>query len=427
MKKLPQNCRILVIGNGGREHAIIKTLRKSAFCGEIFCSTGNGGIAQDAICVSFANTSEMIAFCSNIDLVIIGPEQPLVDGVSDVLRQAGILVFAPSQSASQLESSKAFTKSICDKAGIPTAAYQHFDNAHSAIAYVQKHSLPIVVKADGLAAGKGVIITETLEQAETAINEIFAGKFGSAGSSVVIEEFLQGEELSFFAICNGENAVAFGSAQDHKCAYDGDKGPNTGGMGTYSPAPIMNEELEQKIMTQIINPAVAAMSERGTPYYGILFAGLMIDKDEPKLIEFNTRLGDPETQVILTRLQDDFLEICFNAAQGILPTSLNFSKDAAVCVVMATKGYPNSYENGSVITNLSEAGALTNISIFHASTKIEGDNIIANGGRVLGVTATGANVTEAAQNAYHAVTKIDWDQGFYRSDIGWRAIKREKQ
>jgi phosphoribosylamine--glycine ligase len=425
MKKLPQNCRILVLGNGGREHAIIKTLRKSPICGEIFCSAGNGGISQDAICVSFANTSEMIEFCKNIDLVIIGPEQPLVDGVSDALRQAGILVFAPSQAASQLESSKAFTKSICDKAGIPTAAYKHFDNADDAVAYVQNHSLPIVVKADGLAAGKGVIIAETHAQATNAINEIFAGKFGAAGSSVVIEEFLQGEELSFFAICNGENAVAFGSAQDHKCAYDGDKGPNTGGMGTYSPAPIMNDVLEQKIMSQIINPAVSAMQEQGTPYYGILFAGLMIDKGEPKLIEFNTRLGDPETQVILTRLQDDFLEICFNAAQGILPKALNFSNDAAVCVVMATKGYPEKHENGSIIRNLSKASAFPNVSIFHAGTKIENGNIIANGGRVLGITATGNSVTQAAKNAYAAVKTVNWESGFYRNDIAWRAIKRE--
>ncbi len=426
MKKLSPDCRVLVIGNGGREHAIIKSLRKSKYCGEVFCAEGNGGIASDATCISFGNIAEMIAFCTNIDLVIIGPEQPLVDGVSDALREAGVLVFAPSQAASQLESSKAFTKLICTEANIPTANYAHFYDCAEALAYAATHKLPLVVKADGLAAGKGVVICISHAQANEAINDIFGGKFGAAGNSIVIEEFLTGEELSFFAICNGETAVAFGSAQDHKTAYDGDKGPNTGGMGAYSPAPIVNDSLEHKIMAQIVNPTIIAMKQRGTPYHGVLFAGLMIENDHPKLIEFNTRLGDPETQVILTRLQDDFLQICFNAAQNILPDKFNFSNDAALCVVMASKGYPENYEKGSVINGLSETSALPNVNIFHAGTAVNNNEIIAIGGRVLGVTATGVNVNGAASNAYEAVRTVNWPQGFYRNDIGWRAIAKEK-
>lgn len=416
---------VLVIGNGGREHAIIKSLRRSPKLGELFCGNGNGGIAADATCVELPDANAIIAFCEaqNIDLVIIGPEQPLVDGLSDALRASGILTFGPSQAAAQVEASKAFTKSICDAAGIPTASYAKFTEANAALKYIENQSLPIVIKADGLAAGKGVIIAENMTEAESTIKEMFAGKFGDASKTIVIEEFLDGEELSFFAICDGKKADAFGSAQDHKRAYDGDKGPNTGGMGTYSPAPILNDEIEANIMQKMIQPAVDEMAKRGTPYAGILFAGLMIKDGTPKLIEFNARLGDPETQVILSRLQDDFLMLCFNAANGELPTApLKFSDDAALCVVMAAKGYPDEYQKGSIINGLDEASSLPNVVIYHAGTKLEDSQIKANGGRVLGVTATGKNLKQAAENAYKAVKTIRWEDGFYRSDIGWRAL-----
>jgi phosphoribosylamine---glycine ligase len=416
---------VLVIGNGGREHAIVKALRRSPSLGELFCAEGNAGIAEEAVCVSLKNTPEIITFCQNnaIDLVIIGPEKPLVDGVSDALRTAKIRTFAPSQAAAQLEASKAFTKNICDSAGIPTAAYGRFTDADLALKYLQTQSLPIVIKADGLAAGKGVVIAETRLEAEQAIHEMFAGKFGDASKMIVIEEFLTGEELSFFAICDGKKAVSFGSAQDHKRAFDGDKGPNTGGMGAYSPAPILNDEIEMKIMQKIITPAVDEMAKRDIPYAGILFAGLMIENGEPKLIEFNARLGDPETQVILTRLQDDFLTLCFNAANGELPSApLNFTTDAAICVVMAAKGYPDSYEKDSVISGLDVLRNQDDLLIYHAGTKRNGLDIVANGGRVLGVTATGITLKAAAEAAYQAIEKIDWSDGFYRSDIGWRAM-----
>jgi phosphoribosylamine--glycine ligase len=416
---------VLVIGNGGREHAIIKSLLRSPKLNQLFCSYGNGGIASDAICIDLANASEIINFCKqqNIELVIIGPEQPLVDGVSDELREAGIRTFAPSKAAAEVEASKAFTKSICDAANIPTASYGKFTDVDSALNYIKNETLPIVIKADGLAAGKGVIIAETMVEAQQTIKEMFAGKFGDASKTIVIEEFLDGEELSFFAICDGKKAVAFGSAQDHKRAYDGDKGPNTGGMGTYSPAPILNDELQDKIMQQIIQPAVDELDKRSIPYSGILFAGLMIKNNQPKLIEFNARLGDPETQVILTRLQDDFLTLCFNAANGELPSSSpKFTNDSALCVVMAAKGYPDAYAKGSVIEGLEEAAALPNVIIYHAGTKLEDSQIKANGGRVLGITATGTTLQQAAKFAYDAVKTIKWEDGFYRSDIGWRAL-----
>jgi phosphoribosylamine---glycine ligase len=417
--------RILVIGNGGREHAIVKALKRSQCVAFLACASGNGGIAADAVCVSLPTKEDIAAYCTHeaIDLVVIGPEQPLVDGVSDYLRDKGILVFAPSQSAAQLEASKAFTKALCDERGIPTARYAAFTDGAAAKAYLATHPLPIVIKADGLAAGKGVVIAATLTEAEACVDEMFAGKFGDASKKLVIEQFLQGEELSFFALCDGVRAVPFGSAQDHKTAYDGDTGPNTGGMGTYSPAPICTPALEARIMRDIINPAVEGMAKRGTPYTGILFAGLMIEDGVPTLIEFNTRLGDPETQVILPRLQDDFALLCLNAARGQLPAApLTFSNDAAVCVVMAAKGYPESYVKGTEIKGLDAAAALPNVTIYHAGTTQQGAKMLATGGRVLGITATGATVREAQMRAYAAVDTIDWPEGFCRRDIGWRAI-----
>lgn len=425
MKKLS----VLVIGSGGREHAIIKSLLRSSKLGTLYCAPGNGGIADDATLVALNTTDEIVDFCQKepIDLVIIGPEQPLVDGLSDALRAQDIAVFGCSQAAAQLEASKDFTKQLCDEAHIPTAAYATFDNADEANQYCASQSLPIVLKADGLAAGKGVIIAQTHAEAQQALDEIFGGKFGNAGHKVVIEEFLNGEELSFFALCDGTHAISFGSAQDHKAVYDGDKGPNTGGMGTYSPAPIMDAALEKRIMREIITPAIDTMKERGTPYHGILFAGLMIQNGTPKLIEFNVRFGDPETQTVLSRLQNDFLDICYQAAQGSLPDkTLDFSSDTALCVVMAAKGYPSDYAKGSEIRDVGKAELIDGVTVFHAGTARKGDRLLSNGGRVLGVTATASTVTQAQAKAYRAVDAIHWQDGFCRRDIGWRAVEREQ-
>ncbi|TAE81897.1 MAG: phosphoribosylamine--glycine ligase [Alphaproteobacteria bacterium] len=420
---------ILVLGNGGREHAMVKALARSPHCAALFCSSGNGGIADDAECVILPTAQDVIDFCDeeDIDLVIIGPEQPLVDGVSDMLRREGILVFAPSQAAAQLEASKSFTKSICDAANIPTASYGSFTDRDAALAYLATQSLPIVIKADGLAAGKGVIIALTMDEATSTIHAMFDGQFGAASSTVVIESFLEGEEISFFALCDGTRCVPFGSAQDHKRAYDGDEGPNTGGMGTYAPAPIMNVELERIIMNEIMQPAVDEMAKRGTPYQGILFAGLMIQHNRPMLIEFNARLGDPETQVLLTRLTTDFAALCYHAALGTLPDQpMQWDERAAVCVVMASKGYPNHYSKGTEIHNLEIAESMDDVVVYHAGTEVTEDGrLIAIGGRVLGITALGATVLEAQQRAYAAVDTIDWKEGFCRRDIAWRAIARD--
>ncbi len=421
---------ILVIGGGGREHAMVRALKRSSQCGELFCSPGNGGIAQDATCVSLDSHASIMAFCQKqqVDLVIIGPEQPLIDGLSDALREKGVATFAPSQAAAQVEASKTFTKSICDEAGIPTASYRAFTHYEEAREYLQQHAMPVVIKADGLAAGKGVVIAQHTEEALSVAKQMLDGRFGDASRTIVIEEYLQGEELSFFALCDGKQAVAFGSAQDHKTAYDGDTGPNTGGMGTYSPAPVMTDALEQRIMQEIVQPALAELAKRGTPYQGILFVGLMIHDSAPTLIEFNARFGDPETQVILSRLQDDFVTLCLHAANGALPkVPVRFSDEAALCVVMASNGYPGAYEKGSVINHLDNAAGLDNTTIYHAGTTREDGQWIANGGRVLGVTATAPTVAQAQKRAYAAIDTIDWPQGFCRRDIGWRALEHEKR
>jgi phosphoribosylamine---glycine ligase len=421
---------ILVMGNGGREHAFVKAFKKSPKVKAIYCASGNGGIAEDATCVTLGSHEDIIAFCRKhgIDFVVIGPEQYLVDGLADDLRAAHITVLGCSKSAAQLEASKDFTKKLCDEAGLPTAAYATFTNASAAKSYVDTQSLPIVLKADGLAAGKGVVIAQTHAEAHTALDEMFGGKFGEAGKKVVIEEFLYGEELSFFALCDGERAIPFGSAQDHKTAYDGDKGPNTGGMGTYSPAPIMTDALEKRVMDEIVNPTLRTMKARGTPFSGILFVGLMVRDGVPKLVEFNVRFGDPETQVVLMRLQDDLAEIFYNAARGALPeTPARFVADAALCVVMAAKGYPDDYVKGTEINHIAEAASMDGVTIFHAGTKVENGKLLSVGGRVLGVTATAPTVTAAQAKAYRAVDAIDWQEGFCRRDIGWRAVVREQQ
>lgn len=421
---------LLVIGSGGREHALCWALKRSANTGMLYCAPGNAGIAEEAECIALKTHADIIAFCQSngIGLVVVGPEAPLVEGLADALNAAAIPVFGPSAKAAQLEGSKGFTKNLCEKYGIPTAASQQFTKVAAAKAYIETHSTPIVVKADGLAAGKGVIIAETREDAIAAVEDMLSGNaFGEAGARVVIEAFMEGEELSFFALANGKTTLAFGSAQDHKRVGEGDTGPNTGGMGTYAPAPVLDAALEQRIMQEIIQPTAEAMVAEGMPYCGVLFAGLMITRDGPKLIEYNARFGDPETQVLMRRLDSDLLELLLATATGQLAgKSVRMKSEAAMCVVMAAKGYPGAYKKGSVIGRLNEANALPGVTVFHAGTAEQDGNIIATGGRVLGVTATGETIQQARERAYKAVDAIDWPQGFCRRDIGWRALGKSR-
>jgi phosphoribosylamine--glycine ligase len=419
---------VLLIGGGGREHALAWKLKQSPLLGTLYCAPGNPGIAQFAeiVALDIDNHAAVATVCKEkkIGLVIIGPEAPLVAGLTDDLEAQGIRVFGPSKEAARLEGSKGFTKDLCARAGIPTAAYARFSDARAARAYLATQKLPIVVKADGLAAGKGVTIAETREQADAAIEACFSGAFDAAGSEVVIEEFLRGEETSFFALVDGTTALPLATAQDHKRVHDGDQGPNTGGMGAYSPAPIMTPELCRRTMTEIIEPTVRAMVEAGTPFKGVLYAGLMIEDGAPKLIEYNARFGDPETQVLMLRLKSDVLPALLATAQGRLAgLTLDWSDEFALCVVMAAKGYPGAYAKGTEIKGLAAAARDPDVQIFHAGTRRDGDRILADGGRVLGVTAKGRDVREAQAHAYAAVDKIDWPGGFCRRDIGWRAVK----
>lgn len=420
---------VLVIGSGGREHALIWALKKSKDVGTIFAAPGNGGIGLEAkqVMIALNDPQEVIAFCENetIGLVVIGPEAPLVDGLADHLEEADIPVFGVSGAAAQLEGSKAFTKKLCDTYNIPTAAYESFTDADKAKAYVKAQGAPIVVKADGLAAGKGVILAQTNDEAYEAIDAMLVDNaFGDAGSSVVIEEFLTGEEVSFFALVDGKHALPFGSAQDHKAVGEGDTGPNTGGMGTYSPAPIMTDALADQVMKDIINPVVDGMASDGIPYKGILFAGLMITEQGPKLLEINVRFGDPETQVLMARLNSDLLALMLATAKGDLKgMDVAMHHKAALCVVMASKGYPADYQKGSPIHGLNQFEGDDAVMVFHAGTKRDQQgNFFANGGRVLGVTAMGDTVKLAQTKAYEAVDAIDWPEGFCRRDIGWRAV-----
>jgi phosphoribosylamine--glycine ligase len=422
---------VLLIGGGGREHALAWKLRQSPLLGTLYCAPGNAGIAQaaDVAPLDVSDHGAVARFCKEkqIHLVIIGPEAPLVAGLTDDLETQGIKVFGPSKEAARLEGSKGFTKDLCARAGIPTAAYACFSDARLAKAYVATQKLPIVIKADGLAAGKGVTIAETKSEADAAIDACFSGAFGAAGSEVVIEEFLRGEEASFFALVDGTTALPLATAQDHKRVYDGDQGPNTGGMGAYSPAPIMTEALCNRVMTEIIEPTVRAMAEAGTPFKGVLYAGLMIDQATPKLIEYNVRFGDPETQVLMLRLKSDLLPALLAVAEGRLAgLTLEWFDDPALCVVMAAKGYPGSYAKGTEIRGLDAAARDPGVQIFHAGTRRDGSRILADGGRVLGVTAKGRDIREAQGKAYAAVDKIDWPGGFCRRDIGWRAVKVRK-
>jgi phosphoribosylamine--glycine ligase len=421
--------KVLLIGGGGREHALAWKLRQSPLLDRLYCAPGNAGIATVAECVrlDLADHGEIARFCkaNGVGLAVVGPEAPLVAGLADDLEAAGVKVFGPSREAAQLEGSKGFTRDLCAEYGIPGAAYRRFADADEAKAYAAAHSPPIVVKADGLAAGKGVAIAETHEAAEAAINACFSGAFGDS-AEVVIEEFLDGEEASFFALVDGETALPLATAQDHKRAYDGDRGPNTGGMGAYSPAPVMTEALCAQVMDRIIEPTVRAMKLRGTPFRGVLYAGLMIKDGAAKLIEYNVRFGDPEAQVLMLRLKSDLLPALLAVAERRLAgVSLDWHEEPALCVVMAAKGYPGAYEKGSEIKGLDAAGADPNVVIFHAGTRREGDRLLADGGRVLGVTARGATIAEAKANAYAAIDKIDWPEGYCRGDIGFRAIGRK--
>lgn len=421
---------VLLLGSGGREHALAWKLSASPLLETLYAAPGNPGIAQEAELVSLdiEDHSAIAAFCkeNNIGLVVVGPEAPLVAGVADVLRDAGIRVFGPSKAAARLEGSKSFTKELCAQFGIPTGAFGRFDNAEDARAYVKQHGAPIVVKADGLAAGKGVTVAMTEQEALDAIDACFAGAFGGAGAEVVVEEFLEGEEVSFFCLCDGKTALPFGTAQDHKRVGDGDTGPNTGGMGAYSPAPVMDSAMVERTMREIIEPTMRGMAEIGSPFAGILFAGLMITEEGPKLIEYNVRFGDPECQVHMMRLKDDLLVLLNAATDSQLEhMSVRWRDDPALTVVMAANGYPGTPEKGSVIRGLENAeqgGA----QIFHAGTALKDGELVANGGRVLNVTAMGKTVAEAQSSAYLAVGVIDWPGGFCRRDIGWRAVAREK-
>ena len=423
---------ILVIGSGGREHALCWKIRQSPLCDTLYCAPGNGGIAAIAECVPLApmDFDAVIAFCreKEIGFVVVGPEDPLVGGLVDRLDAEGIASFGPSAAAAQLEGSKGFTKDLCAEWDIPTAAYGRFSGAAEAKDFIRKKGAPIVVKADGLAAGKGVIVALTEAEAEAAVDEIFSGRFGAAGAEVVVEEFLEGEEASFFVLCDGATALPLATAQDHKRAFDGDKGPNTGGMGAYSPAPVMTPGLCVRAMREIIEPTVKAMAARGTPFKGVLYAGLMLTADGPKLIEYNARFGDPECQVLMMRLDCDLLPLLMATHDGTLAAAaLRWKDEVALTVVMAANGYPGDYKKNTEIKGLAAAGAIDGVEVFHAGTKAENGRILATGGRVLNVTATGAVTVEAQARAYRAVAAIDWPDGFCRRDIGYRAIEREKQ
>ncbi|MDG1449182.1 MAG: phosphoribosylamine--glycine ligase [Ascidiaceihabitans sp.] len=418
---------ILILGGGGREHSLAWAIKQNPKCDRLIVAPGNAGIAQLAECADFdvMSGTAVLEFVQEqaIDFVVIGPEAPLAAGVADQLRDAGILVFGPSKAAAELEASKAFTKAICDAASAPTAAYGHFTDAEAAKAYVQTQGAPIVVKADGLAAGKGVIIAETMDQAVAAIDDMFDGSFGEAGAEVVIEEFMTGEEASYFILCDGENVLPIGTAQDHKRVGDGDTGANTGGMGAYSPAPVLTDAIAQKAIDEIIRPTMAEMVRRGKPYQGILYAGLMIENGQPRLVEYNVRFGDPECQVLMMRLGAQVLDLLIAASEGRLnEVKPNWADDHAVTVVLAAKGYPDAYEKGTVIGGLDALQSDSMNMVFHAGTAERDGLIVANGGRVLNVTARGDSLAEAQQRAYAMVDKIDWADGFCRRDIGWRAL-----
>jgi phosphoribosylamine--glycine ligase len=418
---------ILILGSGGREHALAWAVMQNPKCDRLIVAPGNAGIAMIAECAALdiMDGGAVVTFAeeNSIDFVIVGPEAPLAVGVADRLRDAGLLVFGPSAEAARLEASKSFTKEICDAANAPTAAYGHFTDAEAAKAYVRTQGAPIVVKADGLAAGKGVIIAETVAEAEAAIDDMFGGAFGGAGAEVVIEEFMQGEEASFFVLCDGKDVLPIGTAQDHKRVGEGDTGLNTGGMGAYSPAPVLTDAVIAKAMDEIVKPTMAEMAKRGTPFQGILFAGLMIENGQPRLVEYNVRFGDPECQVLMMRLGGQAFDLLHACAEGRLAEArVNWADDHAMTVVLAANGYPGSYEKGSVIGGLDGLPEDSFHMMFHAGTTEKDGKITATGGRVLNATARGATLQEARDRAYAMVDQVNWPEGFCRRDIGWRAL-----
>ena len=418
---------ILILGGGGREHALAWAVKQNPKCDHLIVTPGNAGMQNIAECVDLDinDGSTLVAYANSrsIDFVIIGPEAPLVAGVADALRAAGILTFGPDQAAAKLEASKHFTKQICEAAGAPTAAHEHFTDAVSAKAFVQEQGAPIVVKADGLAAGKGVVVAMEVETALQAIDDMFGGQFGQSGAEVVIEEFMDGEEASFFVLCDGTTVLPIGTAQDHKRVGEADTGPNTGGMGAYSPAPVLSEVIAERALKEIIEPTVAEMARRGSPYKGVLYAGLMIKENEPRLVEYNVRFGDPECQVLMLRLGAQALDLLLATANEELDKAqVNWADDHAMTVVMAASGYPGSYEKGSVINGLEDLPETSFEICFHAGTKQEGQNTVAVGGRVLNLTGRGASLQEARDRAYALADQINWPEGFFRSDIGWRAL-----
>jgi phosphoribosylamine--glycine ligase len=421
--------KVLLIGSGGREHALAWKIAQSPLLTKLYAAPGNPGIAEEAELVSLDTEDHgaVVQFCKDkaIDFVVVGPEAPLVAGIADRLREAGIAVFGPSAAAAQLEGSKGFTKDVCARFNIPTGAYQRFNNAPKAKAYVREQGAPIVIKADGLAAGKGVTVAMTLDEALAAIDDCFEGAFGAAGAEVVVEAFLDGEEASFFCLSDGKSLLPLATAQDHKRVGDGDTGPNTGGMGAYSPAPVMTPEMVDRTMKEIIEPTMRGMAEMGHPFQGVFFAGLMITEKGPELIEYNVRFGDPECQVLMMRLKSDLLPILHASATGTLDqVTAEWSEDPALTVVLASKGYPGAYDKATPIAALPPAG--NGAKVFHAGTAMKDGQLVATGGRVLNATARGPSVAEAQAAAYGLVDAVNWENGFCRRDIGWRAIEREK-
>ncbi|WP_282021371.1 phosphoribosylamine--glycine ligase [Ruegeria faecimaris] len=418
---------ILILGSGGREHSLAWAVMQNPKCDRLIVAPGNAGIAQIAECAALdiENGGEVVRFADEnaIDFVIVGPEAPLAAGVADRLREAGVLVFGPSAEAARLEASKSFTKEICDAANAPTAGYARFTEAEPAKAYIKKQGAPIVVKADGLAAGKGVIVAMDEATALDAIDDMFGGAFGGAGAEVVVEEFMEGEEASLFVLCDGESILSIGTAQDHKRVGEGDTGLNTGGMGAYSPAPVLSAVIEERAMNEIVRPTMAEMKRRGTPFQGVLYVGLMIKDGQPRLVEYNVRFGDPECQVLMMRLGAQAMDLMHAAAEGRLAEArVNWADDHALTVVMAANGYPGAYQKGSVIKGLDDVSEDSGNMVFHAGTKEADGQIVSSGGRVLNVTARGRNLQEARDRAYELIDGINWPEGFFRRDIGWRAL-----